>query len=104
MNVNSVNSTSFEAKAKKAKQPKEYKRTDMFKITGAAIGAIGSGAAAIITNKSNPEFMKELGKGRLFGAAAGITLICAGLGAFFDTIINKTVKNTVASIKNNKTV
>lgn len=92
----------------------DYKRTDAFKIGYAIVGSgIGTGVGFLVKKLASPtDFLsgKILGqfKGDTFGH--GSVAIIAGafaalgllIGALKDAAINKTVKNTVASVQQNE--
>jgi len=109
MSISAINVTnqSFTSKDIKPKKEKIYQRTDAFKIAGAAIGVVGAIGATIVFNKgvksgaisSVTHELPLLSKGKM----ALVTLVGGILGSLTgiipDYIINKTVKNTVLSLK-----
>lgn len=97
MLVSAVNNVNFGSE--KVKKQREYKRTDAFKIAGAATGAALSSAGIIgFKISAPPEVLAEFGTGKLALCAVGLTAIGTLGGALYDCVINKIVKNTTLSI------
>lgn len=98
MNINKINTTTnFGAKTKEGY---EYKKTNFFKISGAAISTgLYAATLGVVHKQANPEVLKEF----KLGQKVGLGVIAAGLGALggwgADIMINKTVKNVVRSLK-----
>lgn len=103
---NSLNNVNFKANERTKKEKITYKRTDAYKIAGAiAGGTLGIGIAAFFhgfngKTLGNTEIFKFSALGNVITVLGGA--IMGGLfGTFTDIKINKTVKNVVASLKQN---
>lgn len=95
MNVNSINSTNFGAKTKEGQ---EYKKTHLFKTTGAIVGGGLTTIGLLVAQKKQVE-RANIPAGYKLLAIAGTALFGGLLGTVTDTVINKTVKNVVSSLK-----
>lgn len=100
MSISAINGVTPQIKPKKEKI---YQRTDFFKKAGASAGAITGLGAFIVGRIKKPPMAIELSKTKLALIGVGVTVAGAIAGAIAgilpDFTINKTVENTVLSLK-----